>query len=137
MDLTLRNPAVFPVGATVEAYPRSNWPAHVRHPEGAPLGAATDSAVVAADGTIDFTGLDPDTEYLAVYDAGGGEHRYVSFLTALTPTSLEGVAANGKGFVNHGATAGTARPSGFASIEWVGTVEPTNALDDDTWIDVS
>ena len=47
------------------------------------------------------------------------------------------LAANGKGFVNHGAVAGTARPTGFASIEWYGSVEPTNAITGDTWIDVS
>jgi len=47
------------------------------------------------------------------------------------------IAAGTKGFVNHGATAGTARPSGFASIEWYGSVEPTNAIDGDTWIDTS
>ena len=41
----------------------------------------------------------------------------------------------GKGFVNHGATAGTARPTGFESVEWYGTVEPTNAIEGDTWND--
>lgn len=40
-----------------------------------------------------------------------------------------------KGFVNHGAVAGTARPAGYASVEWFGTVEPTNAINGDTWID--
>lgn len=38
-----------------------------------------------------------------------------------------------KGFVNHGSTAGTARPSGYVSVEWYGTVEPTNAVEGDTW----
>lgn len=42
--------------------------------------------------------------------------------------------ASGKGFVNHGATAGTARPTDYASIEWFGSVEPTNAVNGDTWI---
>ena len=42
-----------------------------------------------------------------------------------------------KGFINHGATAGTARPTGFTSVEWVGSVEPTNAVNGDTWIDTS
>ena len=49
-------------------------------------------------------------------------------------TELKG---SGKGFVNHGVTAGTARPTGHASIEWVGSVEPTNAVDGDTWIDTA
>jgi hypothetical protein len=42
---------------------------------------------------------------------------------------------SGKGYVNHGATAGTARPSGYASVEWHGSVEPTNWVDGDTWVD--
>lgn len=44
---------------------------------------------------------------------------------------------NLKGFVNHGAVAGTARPSGFASIEWYGSVAPSNAINGDTWVDTS
>ena len=44
---------------------------------------------------------------------------------------------NGKGFVNHGATASIARPPGYASIEWYGSVQPTNAANGDTWIDTS
>lgn len=47
------------------------------------------------------------------------------------------LADNGKGFVNHGSTATTARPSGFASIEWLGTVEPDNWITGDTWNDPS
>ena len=35
--------------------------------------------------------------------------------------------------VNHGSTAGTARPAGAAAVYWIGTVEPTNALDNDLW----
>lgn len=46
-------------------------------------------------------------------------------------------AASGKGYVNHGATAGTARPTGYASVEWVGSVEPTNASNGDTWINTT
>jgi hypothetical protein len=42
-----------------------------------------------------------------------------------------------KGFINHGSTAGTTRPSGYASVEWHGTVEPSNAITGDTWVDTS
>lgn len=42
-----------------------------------------------------------------------------------------------KAVVQHGAVAGTARPSGFGSVEWIGSVEPTNAVDGDTWVDTS
>lgn len=45
-----------------------------------------------------------------------------------------GVASTeGKGFKNHGSDADSARPTGFASVDWVGSVEPNNATDNDTW----
>lgn len=44
---------------------------------------------------------------------------------------------NVKGHIEHGATAATARPTGFTSVEWVGSVEPTNAENGDTWIDTT
>lgn len=37
------------------------------------------------------------------------------------------------GVVVHGATAGTARPTGYAVVTWIGSVEPTNAADNDIW----
>jgi hypothetical protein len=39
-----------------------------------------------------------------------------------------------KAIVNHGATASVPRPSGFTSVEWIGTVAPLNALSADTWV---
>lgn len=136
MDLTLNYPAIFPEGTSVGAYPKSNWPASERHPAGAPLGSADDTQTVEADGDIPFTGLTAETEYWAVGQVSG-TYYYVRFLTAIPPTSLEDVAANGKGFVNHVADADVARPTGFASIEWLGSVEPNNAADGDSWIDTS
>lgn len=56
--------------------------------------------------------------------------------TNTTNIALKANAANAKGFVNHGSTAGTARPTGYASIEWYGSVEPTNMANGDTWIKV-
>jgi hypothetical protein len=47
------------------------------------------------------------------------------------------ISNTGMGRVDHGSTAGTARPSGFYSIQWIGSVEPTNATAVDTWIDTS
>lgn len=38
------------------------------------------------------------------------------------------------GAVIHGAVNNVARPVGFAKIEWTGSVEPINALDNDTWV---
>lgn len=56
--------------------------------------------------------------------------------TAVLETTTH-ITASGKGYVNHGATAGTARPTGYASVEWFGSVEPTNSVNGDTWIDTS
>lgn len=39
--------------------------------------------------------------------------------------------------VEHGSTADTARPSGYAAIHWVGSVEPSNAANGDFWTDTS
>ncbi len=47
------------------------------------------------------------------------------------------VKTNIKGHVFHDSTAGTARATGFTSVEWVGSVEPTNAVNGDTWIDTT
>jgi len=44
---------------------------------------------------------------------------------------------NIKGHVFHDSTAGTARATGFTSVEWVGSVEPNNAVNGDTWIDTT
>jgi hypothetical protein len=48
-----------------------------------------------------------------------------------------GVVGGPKGFVNHGAVASTPRPRGYVSIEWYGSVAPTNAVAGDTWVDTS
>ncbi len=50
---------------------------------------------------------------------------------------LDTAVANMMGRVDHGATAGTARPTGYYSIQWVGSVEPTNATAVDTWVDTT
>lgn len=55
------------------------------------------------------------------------------------------LAAHGQhvSFIDHGATAGTARPvldSGSAAaacVVWLGSVQPTNATTDDLWWDTS
>lgn len=44
------------------------------------------------------------------------------------------IVNNGMGVVVHGATAGTARPTGFACITWIGSVQPTNAATNDIWV---
>lgn len=44
---------------------------------------------------------------------------------------------NRMGQVCHDATAGTARPTGFDVVTWIGSVEPTNATDDDVWVNTA
>ncbi len=70
---------IFPAGTTVGAYPASNWHATLIPPSGAAVGAATTTAVVAADGSLAFTGLTEDTKYFAGADIGGGSWRYIGF----------------------------------------------------------
>lgn len=41
------------------------------------------------------------------------------------------------GRVDHGSVASTVRPTGYYSIQWVGSVEPTNATSLDTWLDTT
>ena len=50
--------------------------------------------------------------------------------------SADGVKVEtyGMGTVVHAATASTARPTGFACVTWIGSVQPTNALTNDIWI---
>ncbi|MES2631299.1 MAG: hypothetical protein V4611_05070 [Patescibacteria group bacterium] len=49
-------------------------------------------------------------------------------------TNATTIAANGMGVVVHGAVAGTARPTEFAVITWIGSVAPTNAVTNDVWM---
>jgi hypothetical protein len=42
-----------------------------------------------------------------------------------------------RGFVFHDANAATARPTGYPSIEWLGSVEPNNMENGDTWVVLS
>lgn len=53
--------------------------------------------------------------------------------TAARTAADTAVKAGAMGVVNHGAVAGTARPAGYAAIHWLGSVEPTNAVDGDVW----
>jgi len=52
------------------------------------------------------------------------------------PAQAAGARAD-KGYVNHGNKADTPRPAGYASVEWIGSVEPANAVDGDTWVNTA
>jgi hypothetical protein len=72
-----------------------------------------------------------------VNDEGEGESDLWSAAKILAELDNKADEANAMGTVVHGATAGTARPSGYAVITWIGSVEPTNAENNDVWIDTS
>jgi hypothetical protein len=46
-------------------------------------------------------------------------------------------ATYAKGVLNHGTNATATRPAGYASIEWIGTVQPVNMIAGDTWWDTT
>lgn len=46
-------------------------------------------------------------------------------------TELKSTLTTTMGIVVHGSTAGAARPIGYTSIIWIGSVDPTNAIDND------
>src|SRR5690606_15987393 len=57
-------------------------------------------------------------------------------VTTVAPSKnavYDALNTNGVGFVNHGATASTARPEGFAMVIWYGSVEPSNMVAGDIW----
>jgi hypothetical protein len=76
-------------------------------------------------------------EGMAIFDSRGNVLKYHDGSRWYTVVESAVLSGNGKGYVNHGSTAGTARPSGFASVEWYGSVEPSNMANGDTWIDTS
>lgn len=57
------------------------------------------------------------------------------FLTKAQLPSVESDRAlSGKGVVVHAANANAARASNYASVEWIGSVQPVNAVNGDTLI---
>jgi hypothetical protein len=104
--------------------------------------AASDLSTVSTGLSDHLSDTDDAHDASAISYAGGTGMSATNVETAIDELATEKADAsvlltNGKGYVNHGGVAGTARPSEFASIEWHGTVEPTNAIDGDTWIDTT
>lgn len=70
---------IFPVGTSVKAYKRSNWPGYQQGAiSGSPVGSEDATATVAADGSLTFTGLTAGTGYVA-YASVGGADKYSRF----------------------------------------------------------
>lgn len=85
-SFTLTRPEVFPNGATVKAYPTTNWPNGVVNQAAAPIGTETNSQTVSS-GSVTFTGLTDGVSYVAHSQVGGVE-RYIGFVPgANTPGS--------------------------------------------------
>lgn len=80
MKFIIGSTPAFPVGTTVKAYSSSNWSQSQLPREGKPVGAATAEAVVAADGSLAFSGLAASTKYQAVAEVGG-VWKYLRFQT--------------------------------------------------------
>lgn len=115
----------FPEGTTVGAYRTHKAAPGLADP---PRGTALEEAVVTG-GRATFSSLIDGTYY--AYALIGTEHRYIRF--HVTPP----YETYKKGSVIHGANAAATRPEGYASVEWIGSVEPANALSGDTWIDTT
>jgi rRNA maturation endonuclease Nob1 len=105
-----------------------------------PSGDETKLAGIEANATADQTGAEIKTAYEAEADTNAftdAEQTKLGNVPADTNTELAAKAAlvNVSATVVHGATASTARPTGYASVIWIGSVEPTNATNDDVWFD--
>ncbi len=68
-----------------------------------------------------------DTDSFAIDNASDGT-RMVTFGT------LMGMVMR---VVTHGATAGTTRPTSAGAVYWIGSVEPSNAVNGDQWYDTT
>lgn len=64
---------------------------------------------------------------LAIGDVMVGGQGVEAFAARAVKSTVPGV-------VIHGADANVARPEGFAKVQWTGSVEPVNAIDNDDWI---
>src|SRR4051794_6736303 len=98
-NITVNRSDLFPVGTSVGLYPRSSSRAHERNPDGSavgpPWGTATETATVAAGGSLTFTTAAANTGYIA-YAQVGGQHRElrVSSRTYDPGTTWAGVVAS-------------------------------------------
>jgi hypothetical protein len=82
-----------------------------------------------------YQALDSDLTSIAALTTTSYGRSLLTQADAAAARAVIDLDVSGKGFVNHGSTASTARPSGYASVEWYGTVEPDNWIDGDTWND--
>lgn len=91
---TLTNIDRFPEGTSVAAYPLSNWPNGIVDQGAAPVGSATDTQTMTS-GTLTFTGLTTNTNYVA-YAAPGGNKHYVYFTPGQDISSQTAIIRQGQ-----------------------------------------
>ena len=87
----------------------------------------------AGGGSLEFN---VDISHLGLTDIqGGAQDEYFHLSQADYDNKV--VKSMVSGTVVHEADANVARPSGFASITWIGSVEPINSTDNDIWINTA
>lgn len=111
--------ATFPPGTTVGAY-RS---AHFDAGEPSPVGPQLDTAVVALDGSLTFSGLVEDGTTYAAAGIVESAWRVMRFTTPAPPPNLGPVGPQG--------------PRGSSVLSGEGAPEPTDGEDGDFWIDTA
>jgi len=81
-----------------------------------------------------------DADLVVIVDDVAGtpitEKRTIGELKSHTNVGVA-VKSSTMGAVVHGATAGTARPTDYTVVTWIGSVEPTNATTNDIWVDTA
>lgn len=93
-------------------------------------GASNTLTNISADSTVDGT---TNKVYTATEKT-----KLAGIATGADVTAAANVStAGGLITVNHGATAGTTRPSVSGPVMWIGSVEPTNASNGDVWVDTA
>jgi hypothetical protein len=66
-----------------------------------------------------------------------GDEIVVEYQTEELSSDTVATKSTAMGVIVHGATAGTARPADYDVVTWIGSVEPTNAIDNDIWINTA
>jgi hypothetical protein len=156
MEQTLELAQTFPDGTEVSLYDAEGWAAFPSSggPPGSPLqtktvegGSATFDELETNHPYFVAAKLDDAWRHLSfIHDAENPPDWYGSGVSkaelATERTAREAahgaqaalMASSGKGYVEHGADPDVARPVGLASVEWKGSVEPTNMTAADTWL---
>lgn len=93
-------------------------------------GAVTLNDLYAAANDARLTDARTPTAHKSSHSTGGTD--------ALAPSDIGAPALSATMVVvNHGSTAGTARPTGVGAVYWIGSVSPTNAVNGDLWYDTT